>query len=188
MSLTIQEIISEADLLVPNEVAASDKVLWLNALNQDFFNVVKVPKVISFTPSTNEEDYSLPSDVRLKNINWVIVGVIKYSELLPSSKNPLTNTFLFDDSKKMLTLRPAPYQSGLQGLVQYNRIATTTFVSSVLTASPDAPEEYHWTFIPGLAAYIALSQDDAVKASNYETQYKSAWNVAAQNYAKAVTT
>ncbi|MNW68877.1 hypothetical protein D3C74_477610 [compost metagenome] len=62
------------------------------------------------------------------------------------------------------------------------RIATTTFTTANLINVPDAPEEYHWTYIPALAAYLANTQDDGVKAANYENQYKSAWNVAAQNY------
>nr|WP_256703276.1 hypothetical protein [Paenibacillus peoriae] len=69
--------------------------------------------------------------------------------------------------------------------MRYSRIGTTTYTSSNLTIEPDAPLEYQWTYIPALAAYIAHSQDDAVKASNYENQYKAAWNVAAQNYQKA---
>lgn len=80
-----------------------------------------------------------------------------------------------------MILSPAPYQNGLQGIVRYHRIAIT-FTIGNLIAVPDAPEEYQWTYIPALAAWIANTQDDAAKAANYESQYKALWNEAAQNY------
>lgn len=185
--MQISSIINEADILVPNEVSTADKVIVLTALNQDFFNVVKIPRVYSFTPIKNQSSYPLPSEVRLKNIDLVMCGVVKYKELLPTVPNPMLNTFTFDDSNFQITFRPAPYQESLQALVRYSRIGTATFNTNNLNAIPDAPEEYHWTYVLGLASYLANTQDDGIKASNYENQYKAAWNVAAQNYAKEVT-
>lgn len=185
--MNIQTIINEADILVPNEVNTADKVIVLTALNQDFFNVVKIPRTAPFTPIKDQATYTLPSEVRLKNIDLVMCGVVKYKELLPSISNPMQNTFTYDDSTYVLTLRPAPYQAGLQGLVRYSRIATTTFSASNLSAIPDMPEEYHYSLVLGLADYLAQTQDDGAKAGNYENQYKAMWNVAAQNYAKGVT-
>jgi len=184
--MNLQQIINEADLLVPNEVPISDKVMWLNALNQDFFNVVKIPRVISLNPLVDQSTYTLSAEVRLKNIDLLTVGLIKYKELLPTAPNPLQNTYTFDDSTYTLTLRPAPYSSGLQGVLCYSRIATTNFTPSDLSAVPEAPEEYHWSFIPGLASFLASAVDDDVKSSRYEAQYKTAWNKAAQNYVGSV--
>jgi hypothetical protein len=179
--MNISEIINEADMLVPNEVPVADKVVWLNALNQDFFNVVKIPKVAQFDCVAGETDYTLPADVRQKNIDLVLIGPSKYRSLDREDVTPYQNAFAYDDTTKTISLYPAPY-ADLRGFLRYHRIATTTFLSTALSVPPDAPEEYHWTFIPGLAAMLANSQDDAVKASNYENQYKAAWNVAAQNY------
>jgi hypothetical protein len=172
---------------VPNEVPLADKIVALNSLNQDFFNVVKIPRVIPLTPVKDQTDYTISTEVRLKNIDLIMVGIIKYKELLPTAANPIQNTYTFDDSTHILNLRPAPYATGLQGVLRYSRIATTTFVSGNLSAVPDAPDEYHWTYYVGLASFIANTQDDAIKASNYEQQYKAAWNVAAQNYTGVVT-
>lgn len=185
--MNLQSIISEADILVPNEVDTGDKLIVLDSLNRDFFNVVKIPRIVPFTPVKDQANYTLPTDVRLKNIDLIMCGVIKYKELMPNTPNPLQNTYTFDDSTYVLTLRPAPYQAGLQAIVRYNRIATTTFEFSNLLATPDSPLEYHYSLVLGLAAYLAQTQDDGVKAGNYENQYKSMWNVASQNYAGAVT-
>lgn len=184
--LTLQQIIAEADILIPNVLAVADKVVQLNSINADFFNVIKIPKIVKFTGTSGQADYVLSTDVRAKNIDLVEVGVLKYLDLQTDTIAPLQNTFSFDDTNRTLTLSPAPYTNGLQGIVRYHRIATTTFTSSALTAVPDAPEEYHWTYIPALAAWMAQTQDDMGKAATYEAQYKTAWGIAADNYQKAV--
>lgn len=183
---TLQQIIDEASTLVPNEVLVADQVIWLNAINQDFFNVVKIPKVAYFTTVKGQTDYVLPNNVQERNIDLVTVGVLTYQSLYENDVKPLQNQFGFDDDTHTLSLNPAPYQSGLRGLVRYRRIATTTFTSSNLNAVPDIPEEWQWTMIPALASYLANTQDDSVKASNYEQQYRNAWNSAALNYQDGV--
>ncbi|MGG4216318.1 hypothetical protein [Paenibacillus sp. FSL L8-0638] len=183
--MNILEIIAESDILVPNEVTIADKVLWLSALNQDFFNVVKIPKVIQFGCVAGQIDFTLPPDVRQKNIDLLLIGPSQYRSLDHEDVTPYQNSFSYDDTTKTISIYPAPY-ADLRGFLRYYRIATTTFLSTALNVPPDAPEEYHWTYIPALAAYIANSQDDSVKAANYEAQYKAAWNVAAQNHQAGV--
>ncbi|MDQ6418670.1 hypothetical protein RB620_04385 [Paenibacillus sp. LHD-117] len=182
--LTLQQIIDEADLLVPNTVDPPDKVTQLNAINREFFNVIKIPKIVRFAGVLGQSDYTLPTDVREKNIDLVEVGLLKYRNLMSDEINPTQNNWSYDDNSKVMTLSPAPYQNGLPGIVRHHRFATTTFLSGNLTAIPDAPEEYHWTYVPALCTWLALTQEDASKAAIYEAQYKSAWNVAAQNYQK----
>lgn len=179
--MNIDQIISEADLLVPNDVPVADKVIWLNMFNQDFFNVVKIPKVTQFDCVAGQANYTLAADVRQKNIDLVLVGPSQYQSLQRENVTPFQNAYSYDDTTKSLSLHPAPYDA-LRGFLRYHRIATTTFLSTALSVPPDAPDEYHWTFVSALASMLANSQDDSVKASNYENQYKAAWNVAAQNY------
>ncbi|MEK5469342.1 hypothetical protein MKY64_30525 [Paenibacillus sp. FSL R7-0210] len=181
--MLLSSIITEADLLVPNEVPLADKIVALNALNQDFFNVVKIPRVLPITPVKDQGTYTISTEVRLKNIDLLMVGIIKYKELQPGTTNPIQNTYTFDDTTHVLTLRPAPYATGLQGVLRYSRIATTTFTSGNLSAVPDAPDEYHWSFYVGLAAYLAAAMDDTGKAATYESQYRNAWAQAATQYA-----
>lgn len=182
--LVLQQIITEADILVPNVLATGEKVAQLNAINSDFFNVVKIPKLARFTGIQGQTDYVLPNDVQAKNIDMVKCGLLQYRDLQTDGVLPTQNNYSFDDTNKSLTLSPAPYQNGLQGICRYHRIATTTFTSGSLNAYPDAPAEYHWTYVPALAAWMANTQDDGIKAAILTDQYKAAWNVASQNYQK----
>lgn len=182
MALTIQDILTEANTLVPNSVQTADQVLWLNGLNADFFNAVKIAKITRFTAVKGQADYPLAIDVRMKDIDLVEVGLLRYLSLQTDGVNPTQNVFSFDDETARLTISPAAYQDGVAGIVRHRRIATTTFTTANLIVFPDVPDEYQWTLIPGLAAFLANTQDDAVKAGNYEQQYKAGWNLAAQNY------
>lgn len=181
--LTLQQIINEADTLIPNLLSTVDKVTQLNAINQDFFNVVKIPKLANFTGVKGQANYTLPNDVRAKNIDYVKLGLLTYRDLQSDNVNPTQNVFAFDDASSTLTLSPAAH-GPVPGVVRYHRIATTTFTSANLSAVPDAPTEYHWTYVPALAAWIAMTQDELIKATTFEAQYKTAWNAASQNYQK----
>lgn len=175
--MNIQEIISEADILVPNAVDRAQKIMWLNVINTDFFNVVKIPTTIKFTATAGESNYSIPG-LSEKDIDRVSVGVFWYTKL---NYDELTTQSYFTYDNDTLTLEPAPFRASV-GLVRARKSATTTFTTGELTAQPDVPKEYHWTLIPALASYLANTEDDSVKANNYESQYKAAWNVASQNY------
>lgn len=179
--MNIQEIINEADNLVPNNVDSSQKIVWLNAINQDFFNVVKIPVTKSMDAIKNQSTYVIDDNIREKNIFNVRVGHFFYRSINYTTDFINDTGYMLDDDIHTLTLLPAPYTNG-QLLIGYFKIGKTTYTTNDTTKSPDAPTEYHWTYIPALAAYLAKTEDDAIKASNYETEYKSAWNVAAQNY------
>lgn len=47
--MKVSDIIAEADTLVPNNAPSANKVVQLNSLVTDFFNVVNIPKVFKFT-------------------------------------------------------------------------------------------------------------------------------------------
>jgi hypothetical protein len=179
--LTLQQIIDEVDKLIPNLLTNADKVTQLNAINQDFFNVVKIPKLATFAALKGQATYTLAHDVRAKNIDYVKCGLLNYRDMQSDNVRPTDNVFSFDDATKVLTLSPAPYQL-IQGFLRYHRIATSTFTGANLSAVPDAPAEYHGSYITALAAWIALTQDELVKASVFESQYKATWNAASQNY------
>jgi hypothetical protein len=187
MPLTLQQILTEADTLVPNLYDVPTKIGWLNELNTEFFEIVKIPKSFSFSSVNGNASYPTNSDIRGKNIVKVQVGTVYFPSFLYDLISPGTNYHLFDESTYILTLSSAAKQSGLVGLIKYFQIAETSFVSSALTISPDAPPEYHWIYIGGLCSKIAKAMEDIVKANNYSREYQANLSVAQQNYAKSAS-
>lgn len=184
VSLTLQQIMDEALSLLQHEYSTATQVSWLNNVNSDFFNVVKIPQTVIFTSISGQKLYTLTgTELREKNMDKVIVGRLKFDSLNYQDVQPVHNWFTFNDTTKALTLSSAPSSSGVQGLVRYHRFATTTFTTvGVATQTPDAPSEYHYIFVLGLCQYIAEAQNDIEQASNFGQQYRQALNVASQNY------
>lgn len=182
MALTLEEIIAEADILVPNGNQDPEKTAWLNEINSYFFEVVKIPNIAPFTNVIDQADYILTGTIKARNISQVQTGSMKYKNILFEDVKPFENYFTFDEPSKNLTLSPAPIQAG-NGIAKYASVAKTTFLSSDLSVNPDAPDEYHWIYVLGLCEKIALAMDDIQKANNYGQDYRNALTVAAQNYA-----
>lgn len=175
-------IIAEADILVPNDVPLANKINQLQFIDQDFFNVVKIPKMHRFTSVAGQTEYTLPADVRSKNIDRVQVDSFRYQSLERDAIYPTQNGYSYDDATRVLSIYPAPY-AALPTLVRYHKSSSTTYTASTVgTDEPSAPVEYHWSYVVALCAYLAKTQDDGVKAANYESEYKASWNLAAQNY------
>jgi hypothetical protein len=188
VALTLQQIITEADILVANAVSTEDKAIQLNNINADFFNVVKISKVHRFSSSI-AGTVTLPTDVRAKNIDLLQIGPLRYRSLDDnSSPGPLECFYSFDDASHILTLSPAPYKAGLDCLCRHRRIATTTFTTGNLSISPDAPEEYHWTYILALAAWLASVMMLTEQAASYETRYRQAWQRANGEFSSGAVT
>lgn len=182
MALTIEKIISEADVRVANSFSTEKKVDWLNELNTEFFDIVKIPQAETFVTIAGTASYKLEDDVRAKNIDRVHVGMTVYPSFLYDAVSPGQNYHIFKDATRTMELNPAPTKAAQQGIVRYRMMPSTTFLSSDLATKPDAPEEYHWIYILGLAERIAKAMDDVSKANNYGNDYRSALAVAQANY------
>lgn len=179
--MDIATIISEADVRVPNTFPSSQKVTWLNEVNNEFFDIVKIPKAATFNTIANTTTYTLTNEVRGRSIDKVMVGKNLFPSLLFEEMLPGRNYHNYDDTTFVLTLSPAP-TSVLPGVVKFSRVASTTFVSTTLTAVPDAPAEYHWIYILALCEKMANAIDDIPKAANYGQQYRAQLAVAQANF------
>lgn len=181
MVLTLAQIIAEANVRVPNGFDDAQKIVYLNEINAEFFELVKIPLTATFT-TTGTGSYTLtPTDIRSKNIDKVLVGTRYHASMLYGDLLPGRTTWEFNETTRRLTITPDPI-NGEKGIVRYHRTASTSFVSGALTAYPDAPSEYHWVYILGLAERIAKAMDDVVKANNFGQDYRGALTVAQANY------
>lgn len=184
--MDLQQMLNEADLRVPNAYTDANKVDWLNEINNEFYEIVKIPQIETFLTSENVKLYTLSGDIRAKNINKVLVSGSRYGNMAYERVNPHNNYFVFDDSTQDLTLNPAPSQSAIEGVVGYFKITPDTFLASDLTTVPQAPKEYHSIYVLGLCERIAKSMNDVTLANNYANDYQSQLGIAQQNYSKEV--
>lgn len=182
MALTLTQIITEADIRMPNTFDSAQKCSWLNEINQEWFDIVKIPKIYQFT-SSGVGVYTLPSDVRHKNIDSVHIGTQMYVSALYENRLPGRNYWIYDDDEQELTV-VSDLVPSQKGIVRYRAMPQNTFTSSDLGDNPDAPSEYHWIYILGLAERIAKAMDDIPKANNFAAEYQNNLAVAQANYAR----
>lgn len=180
MPLTIKQIMDEADVRVQNSLNTADKVSFLNQVNLEFFDVVKMPQAVVIPIATGVSQIST-NGILGKNIDRVLVGKAIYDSMQYTLVQPGRNFWTFDDFTGRISLNPAP-ASAVDMVIRYYRKPITTFLSTGLTVVPDAPEEYHWIYILGLCERIAKAMDDVGKGNNYASDYKSALMVAQQNF------
>lgn len=179
--LTIQQIIDEVDTFVPNSFDNTKKITWINEINREFFEIVKIPVIhsVSFTVGAT---VILPTDVRSRNIVRVQVGNTFYLSLQYEKVNPGHNYWVVNDTTKAITLNPT-VSATTPGNVTYNKVSTKTYlVSTIATDQPEAPEEYHWVYVLGLAERVAKAMNDVTLANNFGSDYRGQLMIAQQNF------
>lgn len=179
--MLLSEIITESDVRVVNAFASAQKAQWLNEVNQEFFDIVKIPQIALFNGVAGVNAYPLPPSVRAKNIDKVMIGNVVYESALYGDIRAGHNHYIVEDNTQFLSFLPAPTLGG-QGIVRYYRLPTSVYTSSNLNVQPDAPAEYHWIYILGLASRTAKAMDDAAKGNNLAADYQNALLIAQQNY------
>jgi hypothetical protein len=181
--LTIEQIFAEVDTLVPNFFDAAKKVTWINEINKEFFEVVKIPLVHQFVTEGGISSYDLPSTARSNNVIRVQVGSTLYNSMQYEDVRPGHNFWVVDDATQKMQLNPKPSLTGQVGVVNYHKISTKTFLTSTISADkPDAPEEYHWSYVLGLCERVAKAMNDVTLANNFGNDYRSQLSLAQQNY------
>jgi len=148
------EIIADADIRVPNVFDVNQKLTWLNEVNNEFCEVVKIPATETFTTAANQDSYQLSDSIRTRNIVDVVVGTERFRSLLfDEALRPGMNYYDFDETNRALKLIPAPRKNNLVGLVRYYKVPGVSFTSSnYTTTEPDSPREYHWVYVLGLCS------------------------------------
>lgn len=172
--LSLKQIINESDVRVPNHFDDAQKVSWLNEVNQEFFEIVSIPKVIYFNAHYGTEDYLLPPNVHGHNITRVTVPHTEYASYEYENTRPNNAYWTFDDEAGVITLHPAPFTTG-DGVVRYSKKSSITYLvsSDLNTQFPEAPDPYHQAYILGLCERIAKAMNDVTLANNYGADYRN---------------
>lgn len=179
--MNLSTIIEEADVRVPNAFSDAQKIDWLNEVNNEFFDIVKIPKLHQVQTDGIANNVTVPADVREKNIRKVIIGSTYFRSMIYENVTNAFNHYYLDETTNKLTLNPKPQAAQTVTLI-YDKISNTPFISTSLTVEPEAPKEYHWLYILGLCVRIAKAMSDVALANNYESDYKNNLAVAQQNF------
>lgn len=179
--LSIQQIINEADVRVPNPFDAAQKVTWLNEVNNEFFDIVRIPKVHRFLIVGGTDIYTVPPTVKSHTVEIIRSESNFYESLQYETVSPGRNNWSLDDDTNKLFLSPRPMIDG-EGVIIYRKEATTVFLVSNLSARPDAPNNYHYAYILGLCERIAKAMNDVTLANNYAIDYRNQLALAQETY------
>lgn len=185
---TLKSIIDEVDVLVPNPIDVANKVIWLNSINKEFFEFVKIPTLHTFVTTSSAADYTVPADIRSRNVDQLLVGGSFYRSAQYEDVNPGHNQWVLDEATKKLQLIPTPTTAGLRGMIRYSKTSSTIFSATTLTVTPDAPEEYHDAYVLGLCERVAKAMNDVALANNYGRNYRERLLSAQQTFGASTQT
>ncbi len=180
--LTVQEAINEVDALVPNTFDVPKKVGWLNTLNKEFFEVVQIPAIHQFVTTAGQSTYPVNTKIMSHKVDSVRVGSSFYESMQYEDVQPGHNHWIIDDAIQELSLYPPSAITGERGVLKYTKLSATTFTTGSLTAVLEAPKEYHWAYVLGLAERVAKAMNDVTLANNYGNDYRSQLLLAQQNF------
>lgn len=181
MVFTLQQIIKEADVRVPNPFDIAQKISWLNEINVEFFEIVRIPKVFRFMITGGTDTYSLPSTIRSHAIENVRNQSVMYESIQYEKVQPGRNYWNLDDDTQQLTLFPRPTVNA-EAIISYRKKTESTYLTSDLSAKPDAPIEFHWAYILALCERIAKAMNDVPLANNYANDYRGQLSLAQERY------
>lgn len=178
--MNLQTIMDEADIRVPNAFPSDQKIDWLNEVNYEFFDVVKMPKSTSVVLDGVATTFTVPTDLREKNVRKVVVGSNFYRSMVYEDITAAFNYYTIDETLNKITFAPKPAAG--TAVIVYDKMGVTPFLSTALTIAPDAPVEYHWLYVLGLCVRIAKAMNDVNLANNYENDFKNNLSIAQQNF------
>lgn len=165
--MLLKEILSDANLLVPNSINDEFKVRWLNELQGQLYRDFAFPNVsTTFTAEAGVNLYTLPEDCSRERITSVIVGETNY-EYRSVDQDISTNCWTIIENK--LFIFPTPIQNEIAFLNYRPRPKTMDI--SMQDVKPDFPEDFHEVLVYGIAVRIARSQQDTNRAAELKMAF-----------------
>ena len=166
--MTLEELLQDVDLLVPNSIALDVKVRFMNQVQNQLFRDYDVSKSsYVFTLIPGEELYPLPEDCPEDMIRSVVVEGRTYE--LANTEDSITDETYFVHSG-LLTIIPSPQKEG-KGMVHYLR-RPRKINEYVLEREPDFPRDYHELLSYGCAIRVARIEQDYEQLSVLEGEFQ----------------
>lgn len=190
---TVQEIISDIDIRIPNVFTINQKVDWLNEILLQLYKYMNAgnKEIYQFDSIKGQSIYSLPNDMTMDEI----ISVERSNDALPTSESQYTtytykglneelngNNY-FDALNGLIGVYPVPDATGYIFNIIYEK-KPPLLSSSDLSAVPSISERYHNILKFYVCSVIAKSGNnpDVELANNYAREFNDAWQLFYKDY------
>ena len=165
--MTLEEILQDVDLLVPNSIALDVKVRWMNQVQNQLFRDYDIAKAHHmFNLVIGEEFYPLPEDCSEDMIRAVVIEGNTYTFADPLDEIKDETYFTYSG---LLTIVPSPVKAGI-GMLYYLR-RPKEINEYVLDREPDFPSDYHEILSYGCAIRVARAEQNYSQLPILETEF-----------------
>jgi hypothetical protein len=171
MPVTIGQLIAEIDSVMPNRISTSTKILWANREQQKLYDLYS-PVVIDTQLKTiqYQNEYQLPTNIKLENIQKVLVGSLEvsYNEFGDETLFPYYYEYV---DPGYLVLSPIPETADLSIAIHHTGRPITLAAE---TTEVQLPEPYHEVIIESMYIRIAKSLEDIDLVNAHTIDYNNA--------------
>lgn len=162
MDLTLRDILSTVDTMVPNSLPYGIKIQWLNHIQNQLFRDFPLPEgMFTFSAFPDEEQiYSLPSDCPEDGIKQVVVDGVPYDYIPQGMDAEMDQTTFYSIVLGSLILYPSPSQ--IVTVYVYYKSRPLQLTVEDLDVVPNFPADFIELLIFGCASRVAKTSPETM--------------------------
>lgn len=190
---TVQELLNDIDVLLPNTFTTAQKLVWMNEAQRLLFKYMNSMEVYEFTTVADQATYNMASDctidlidsVQLCTDSEITVDSIFYQYRFVPLNAEFTGNNYYEVPGGLIGLYPVPEETGYNVKIFYNK-RPVLLSASDLTVTPNLNEDYQ----PALKSYTlskiakAGNNPDVELANNYMIEFNNYMGMMFQDWAK----
>ena len=154
--MNVQEMLSMVDAMVPNDLAPSLKITWMNQVKNQLYRDYPFPEAVyPFVVTPGTRTYPLPSDCPDSGIKKTVIDGKTY-EYISSDADvdfPQFCTILLG----ALVIEPVPSNQTM-GFIHY-KARPVQLTPEDVTIEPNFPSDFHELLVLGCAVRVAQSEE-----------------------------
>lgn len=167
--MTLEEILEEVDLRIPNSIPEEMKIRWINAVIKQHYKDFPLPiKEYRVSAVPGESLYDLPVDCPEDRIEKVYVDEFEYT-YDPYNVEAVYNKWKFEDKK--VRISPTPSNTDEIVLLYKPRPAELTIAD--MQNSPALSEDYHELLVVGCAVRVAKTSNQYDLAQLLQAEFNT---------------
>lgn len=166
--MLLNEILLDANLLVPNSINDALKVGWLNQIQRQLYRDFSFPDTShAFLAETDVSLYAIPDNCSRERITSVIVGDDTYDYVTVDEDVTGRSWTMIENN---LWIHPTPI-APMQAFLNY-RPRPDDMRVEMQDVEPQFPADFHEILVFGIATRIARASQDSNKAAEMDMQFQ----------------